>query len=195
MNSNPHIHYRRSIRLKGYDYSRPGLYFVTICTTNRLSLFGHIENRDMVLNDVGKMVNIVWNEMPNHYKGIGIHEFIVMPNHVHGIIEIESNSMTVGAGPCACSDDGWQKTEGQPQGVAPTMSLSDIVHRFKTLTTKRYIDGVNHNEFHQFNKRLWQRNYYEHVIRNEKSYHDLSEYIMNNPINWQEDRYYIPRSL
>lgn len=84
---------------------------------------------------------------------------------------------------------------GNPQGVAPTLSLSDIVHRFKTLTTKRYIDGVNNDELPRFNKKLWQRNYYEHVIRNEKSYNELTEYILNNPIRWQEDKYYIQEDI
>lgn len=81
--------------------------------------------------------------------------------------------------------------KGQPQGVAPTMSLSDIVHRFKTMTTNEYIQGVKNNNWPGFNKKFWQRNYYEHIIRNEKSYLEISEYIINNPLNWQGDKYYV----
>jgi putative transposase len=191
------LHVRKSIRLKGYDYSQAGLYFITICTQNRLCLFGEIENGEMVLNDAGMMIKTVWHEIPVYYHKFNVREFVVMPNHIHGIIQIISNPKPVGAGPRVCPINEWQqtnrqphKTIGQPQGVAPTMSLSDIVHRFKTLTTKRYTDGVNNNYWPRFNKKLWQRNYYEHIIRDEKSYYQISEYIQTNPLKWQNDKYY-----
>ena len=190
MKYDPDLHHRRSIRLKGYDYSQAGLYFITICTQNRLCVFGEIKNGEMVLNDAGMMIKTVWHEIPVYYHGFNIHEFIVMPNHVHGIIQIISNSKSVGAGPCACPINEWKQIIGQPQGVAPTMSLSDIVHRFKTLTTKRYTDGVKNNNWPRFDKRLWQRNYYEHIIRNEKTYYQISEYIETNPLKWKNDKYY-----
>ncbi len=136
------------------------------------------------------MIKTVWDEMPVYYQIFNVHEFVVMPNHIHSIIQIVSNRNPVGAGPCACPNPCIPKDIGQPQGVAPTMSLSDVVHRFKTLTTKRYVDGVKHNGWPRFNKKLWQRNYYEHIIRVEKSYHKLSHYIINNPKSWQEDKYY-----
>lgn len=93
MTYNPDIHHRRSIRLRGYDYSRAGAYFVTICTQNRECMFGKIVGGKMVLNDAGWMVNIVWDEMQNNYPGVETDEFIIMPNHIHGIIVL------VGAGP------------------------------------------------------------------------------------------------
>ncbi len=190
MKYNPNIHHRRSIRLKGYDYLQAGLYFITICTQNQLCLFGKIENGGMILNDAGMMIKTVWHEIPVYYYEFNVHKFVVMPNHVHGIIQIISNPKSVGAGPRARPINEWQQTMGQPQGVAPTMSLSDIVHRFKTLTTKRYTDGVNNNDWPRFNKKLWQRNYYEHIIRDEKSYYQISEYIQTNPLKWQDDKYY-----
>ena len=203
MKYDPNIHDRRSIRLKGYDYSKAGLYFVTICTQNRLCLFGEIEHGEMILNDAGMMIKTIWHEIPIYYHGFNIHEFVVMPNHFHGIIQIASNPKPVGAGPRACPvinecqrTNGEPETNGQPQqigqprGVAPTMSLPDIVHRFKTLTTKRYIDGVNNNNWHPFNKKLWQRNYFEHIIRNHESYLKITEYIHANPVKWREDKYY-----
>ncbi len=199
MKYDPDIHHRRSIRLKGYDYSKEGLYFISICTQNRLCLFGEIEKGRMVLNDAGIMIKTVWHEIPEYYNGFNVHEFVVMPNHIHGIVQIISNPKPVGAGPRACPmstracpdvDGQLQKRIGQPQGVAPTMSLSDIVHRIKTLTTKRYTDGVKNNDWSLFDKKLWQRNYYEHIIRDEKSYYQISEYIQTNPLKWQNDEYY-----
>ena len=193
---NPDIHHRRSIRLKGYDYSRAGLYFITICTHDNVCLFGKIKNGEMVLNHAGRMVKTVWNEIPDFYEQFDVHQFVVMPNHFHGIIEIVSIPKSVGAGPCACpnnvhlSHDG-QSIKGQPQGVAPTMSLFDIVRRFKTLTTKRYIDGVKKNNWTRISTKLWHRNYYEHIIRDEKSYVQISEYIQTNPLKWKDDKYYV----
>jgi len=110
MKYNPDIHHHRSIRLKGYDYSQAGAYFITICTQNRLCLLGKIDNGKMILNDAGKMVETVWNDIPRYYRGFCVHENIVMPNHFHGIIEI------VGAGPRACPDNtnGQPLTNGQP---------------------------------------------------------------------------------
>jgi len=144
------------------------------------------------------MIKTVWQEISIYYHEFNVHEFVVMPNHFHGIIQIipKPKPAPVGAGPCACPDidprqiDG-QPTTGQPQGVAPTMSLSDIVHRLKTLTTKRYTDGVKNNDWRTFDKKLWQRNYYEHIIRDEKSYEQISEYIQTNPLRWRDDQYYV----
>jgi hypothetical protein len=92
----PERHHRRTIRLKGYDYSQPGAYFVTICIQDRAYLFGEIVDGEMRLNDAGRMVHGVWHDMPHHYRGVDIDAFVVMPNHIHGII------ILVGAGPSAC---------------------------------------------------------------------------------------------
>ena len=198
MRYNQDVNQRRSIRLKGYDYSQEGLYFITICTQNKLCLFGEIESdgrgtMHRALNKYGIIAKEEWIKTSKIRTNIYLHQFVMMPNHIHGIIEIinDNKSVPVGAGPCACPNiDGQQKT-GQPHGVAPTMSLSDIVHRFKTMTTNEYIQGVKNNNWPGFNKKFWQRNYYEHIIRNEKSYLEISEYIINNPLNWQGDKYYV----
>ena len=187
---NPKIHHRRSIRLQGYDYSQPGLYYITICTQNKACFFGKINNGKMVLNGAGTMIKTIWSEIPVHYHGFDIHEFVVMPNHVHGIIQIISNPAPVGTGPRACPDNDGHPIKGHPQGVAPTMTLFDIMQRFKSFTTNQYIEGVKQNNWHPFNKKLWQRNYYEHVIRNEKAYDKICEYIATNPQQWQNDKYY-----
>lgn len=177
---NPDKHRRRSIRLKGYDYTQAGAYFVTICTQNRECLFGEIVEEEMRLNDAGQTVQSVWNELPCHYPGVEIDVFVVMPNHIHGTIVLMDDHV-VGATPCGCL------VPGQAQGPAPTMSLPDVVHRFKSLTTARFRHGVVQNNWHPFHGRLWQRNYYEHVIRNESELNRIREYIGANPARWEED--------
>jgi putative transposase len=171
-------HHRRSIRRKGYDYAQPGAYFVTTCAQGGECLFGEIVSGQMRMTDVGQMVHETWYAMPRHYAGIEVDMFVVMPNHVHGIIRL------VGAGPRA------RPGAGQPQGVAPTLSLSlpDVVHRFKSLTTTRYRQDVVEKSRHAFDGRLWQRNYFEHIIRNDRDLERIREYIAANPSRWSSDR-------
>ena len=186
-------HHRRSIRLPAYDYAQAGAYFVTVCTQNHECLLGEVVDGAMVLSEPGRMVETVWRELPQHYPGVEVDTFVVMPNHVHGII------MLVGAGPCACPDNPGQPRQvagqprgvsGQPPGVAPTgtMSLPDVVQRFKSLTTARYRHGVLQNRWPPFPGRLWQRNYYERVIRNDEELNGVRQYIVDNPAHWNDDR-------
>jgi len=189
MSYDPTRHHRRSTRLPAYDYGQAGAYFVTICTQNRECAFGEVVDGEIVLNEPGRMVETVWRELSQHYPGVEVDALAVMPNHVHGII------MLVGAGPCACPDNPGRsrRVAGQPQGVAPTgatgaMSLPDVVHRFKSLTTARYRRGVLQDRWLPFPGRLWQRNYYEHVIRNEEELDRVRQYIVDNPERWEEDR-------
>lgn len=191
MKFHPEIHHRRSIRLQGYDYTQAGAYFVTVCSQNRECLFGKIENAEMRLNAAGNMIESTWNEIPGNYPGIDIAEFIVMPNHIHGIIVIVG-ATSRGCPPHVCPETGHaREQQGQARGPAPTetrLSLPDVVHRFKTLTTKRYADGVKQWSWPPFQGRLWQRNYWEHVIRNESDLARIREYIQNNPTQWALDR-------
>jgi putative transposase len=163
MKYDPDRHHRKSIRLKGYDYAQAGLYFITICTQHRQCLFGSVAKGEMVLNDAGEMVTQQWHDLTNRFNQVDLHEFIVMPNHCHGIIEI-----TVGV-PLVCTPVG------------------DIVGAFKSLTTNAYIKGVNEQSWEAFDGKLWQRNYYERIIRNKEAYVKISEYIRNNPLKWQKD--------
>ena len=145
MSFDPGKHHRRSIRLKQYDYTQTGAYFVTACTQNRECFFGEIVDGVMRLTDVGEMIQKVWQELSEYYAGVGIDAFTIMPNHIHGIIVLTP----VGAGPGACP------ATGRPRGVAPTvMSLPDVVHRFKSLTTALYRQGVNENGWVPFYNRL-----------------------------------------
>lgn len=178
MKYNPDIHHRRSIRLKDYDYSQEGAYFVTICTQNRVCMFGDIVGREMRLNDAGKMVDITWNDLSEHNENILLDSFIVMPNHIHGIIII------VGAGskPARASTG-----EKQRAGLEPAPAgLPEIVRQLKTFSARR-INQIRNSP----GIPLWQRNYYERVIRNEHELHKIREYIINNPLNWETDENYI----
>jgi putative transposase len=175
----PTRHHRRSIRLPAYDYAQPGAYFVTVCTQNRECVFGQVVEGQMIVSDPGQMVESVWRQLPR-YHGVDVDAFAVMPNHVHGIIVLVGAG-PVGAGPRACPD------MGRPQEVAPTMSLPDVVHRFKSLTTARYRKGVLQDGWQPFPGRLWQRNYYEHVIRDEEELNRIRQYIIDNPASWEDD--------
>ena len=182
---------RKANRLEGYDYLQAGCYFVTICVQSREELFGEIIDGEMVANAAGKMVETIWNELPEFYRGIETDQFQVMPNHVHGIIVITGNEFhhrTIGTGPRACPDC-VHPPKGQPQGVVPTLSLSDIVHRFKSLAAHRYITGVKDGEWRPFDRKLWQRSFYDHVIRDDEDLYRVREYIQNNPLQWALDEY------
>jgi REP element-mobilizing transposase RayT len=194
---NLNIHHRRSIRLKGYNYAQAGLYFVTICTKNRACLFGEIQNKKMNLNDSGKMVDNEWLKIQRRFQNIQLHEYIVMPNHFHAILEIVGATLVVAQNDEVASDKNIDNRKGQ-QGIAPTggitktggntPTLGDIIGAFESITTVEYIRGVKNNNWESFNGKLWQRNYWEHIIRNDKSYNRISEYIINNPQNWDNDK-------
>ena len=202
MKYDPDKHHRRSIRLKDYDYSRCGAYYVTICVQERLCLFGDVVNGKMIMSDAGEMIHRTWSQLPEKYPVVRTDAFVVMPNHVHGIVLNDVDS-SVGAAPCGrplsrpnqnenCRvTEIESRDEGQPQGVAPTddrrISLSDIVHRFKSFTTNRYAKGVKESGWHSFPGRLWQRNYFERVIRNEDEMNRIRDYIDGNPQNWETD--------
>jgi len=173
--------HRRSLRLPNYDYAQAGAYFVTVCTNERKCLLGEIVGGEMRLSDAGRMVESVWIDIARHYSSVDIDAFVTMPNHIHGII-----ILGVGAGPRACPDE--KKRMGQPQRVAPTISLPEVVQRFKSLTTTKYIKGVAQESWPAFPGRLWQRNYYEHVIRKENELTLIREYIQLNPTKWAVDK-------
>ena len=191
---NPMRHHRRSIRLPAYDYAQAGAYFVTVCTQNRECAFGAVVDGEMVLNELGRMVETVWRELPQHYPGVEVDTLVVMPNHVHGIIILVGADPCARpeAGPCACPGNPGRSrgVTGQPQGVAPTgtMSLPDVVHRFKSLTTARYRRGLLQDRWLPFAGRLWQRNYHERVIRDDEELDAVRQYIADNQLRWVEDR-------
>ena len=173
MKYDPHKHHRRSIRLKGYDYTQPGAYFITICAYQRMHVFGEVIDGEMVLNETGKTARDEWFKTAELRSYAELHEdeFMIMPNHVHGIIRILERA---GQRPAPT-----RELFGKPvSGSIPT-----IVRAYKSAVTH----AVNVAE----NSRgsvLWQKNYYEHIIRNDRELQNIEWYIVNNPLNWQLDR-------
>jgi hypothetical protein len=167
--------------MKGYDYSQEGLYFITICCFENKHLFGRIEGGVMVLNEAGKIAERCWEEIPEHFRDVVLHAFVIMPNHVHGILEIVG---AAGAGAKKFSpvrDDGMIKMNS-PLPHSPSRTIGSVVRGFKIGVTKwmrQNTEVVN----------VWHRNYYDIIIRNEQSYDNISNYIINNPINWRDDRF------
>ena len=188
MKHDPDKHHRQSIRLKGYDYSQAGAYFVTICTQDRECLLGDIVDGEMRLNDVGQMVQDVWNDLPARYPDVETDGFVVMPNHVHGIIVIVGAPL-VGALPLVGAHfPGTMNHDTEKRaGTRPAPTLGDAVGAFKSIATHQYTDGVKQKNWPSFNGRLWQRNYYEHIIRSEEEMNRIREYIINNPLKWEYD--------
>ena len=173
------IYNRHSIRIKEYDYSTEGMYFITICTHNRKCIlskiiFQHIKNNvgtgpvsaQIKLTHEGNIIEKAYLDLEKEFINIKVHDYVIMPNHLHGIIQINQ----------------WADT-----GPAPT--LSDIICSFKTRTTGQIIKQIKRGICKPFNKRFWQRNYYEHVIRNENELYEIQKYIQYNPLNWEKDKY------
>lgn len=163
-------HQRHSIRLKDYDYSQAGAYFVTICTHKKEFLFGNVVNGEMRLNELGKVVQDEWHRSAKMRREIELDTFVVMPNHIHGIVTI------VGAQGLAPLQHGHPPLQRRPR------SLSTFVTGFKSAVTRRINDlrGTPYTP-------VWQRNYYEHVIRNEDDLDEIREYIVHNPLKWDLD--------
>jgi len=177
MKYNPDIHHRRSIRLRNHDYSLPGAYFLTVCTEDRACLFGNVADDTMRLNDAGRMIEQWWFELNRKFPTVETDEFVVMPNHFHGIVIIPVGAdLRVGPGSKA------------HQGAHAGAPLPTVIQWFKTMTTNDYIRGVKAASWPSFNGRLWQRNYYEHIIRDEDSLNRIRQYIVDNPARWAFDR-------
>jgi putative transposase len=188
MKYDPEKHHRRSIRLKGYDYTQMGAYFVTVVTKDRECLFGEVIDGETRLNGTGQVIERWWVELNHKFSMVDTDEFVVMPNHFHGIIVIAD--VRVGAdlrvGP-ASEGRGGNTTEGAHIGAPLPVSLPRIVQWFKTMTTNEYIRGVKQLGWTGFPGRLWQRNYYEHAIRTQESLDRIRRYILENPANWEFD--------
>ena len=163
---------RKTIRLKGYDYSQYGSYFVTICIFTKEPLLGDIYNDLIILSRIGHAITKWWQELPRKFPHIKLDEFVIMPNHIHGIITI------VGADLCVGPND---------MGAHTGAPLQKIVQWLKTMTTNEYLKLIKAGISQNMNSKLWQRGYFEHVIRNEKDLSAVRQYINDNPLKWQFD--------
>jgi REP element-mobilizing transposase RayT len=219
---NPNLHHRRSIRLKGYDYSQVGLYFITICCQDKICRFGKIENGEMILNEYGQIAYDEWAKLQERYPYISNDVFQIMPNHVHGIIVLDDvMPAAVGATLAVAPDnavtyDNWAGASPAPTpvaldnavdgGVGATLAVAqndarnddavarnttvgNIIGAYKSLVMNECLKIYKSRN--EFMGKFWQRNFYEHIIRNEQSYQNISDYIIHNPENWTEDKFYI----
>ena len=173
---------RRSLRLPGFDYGQAGAYFVTICTHNRVPMFGSIVGAEMRLNEAGRVVRECWTAIPEHYPRARTDAFVVMPNHVHGIVLLLDNVSGIRAtqGKRVGANDYSPLHRNESPFHSPSRTLGAIVRGFKIGVTKWF---RNNTDVHT----VWQRNYYEHVIRSEAALNDIREYIINNPAKWADD--------
>jgi putative transposase len=196
MKYEPQYHNRTSNRLKGYDYTQAGAYFITICTYERECLFGKIEDSRMILNENGIIAYIEWLKTCEWRKYVELDVFVIMPNHIHGIIVITQNDEScrgVLHTPCReivnPADKITQKEEEIIlMGVfntplqSPSKTIGAIIRGYKSSVTKN-VNQLKHNNGY----RVWQRNFHDHIIRDNASYVSISNYIVNNPANWQDD--------
>jgi len=175
---NPDIHHRQSMRLRNFDYSAEGAYFVTICTRERECLFGDIVHGAMVLNEAGRIIAETWQTLPDRFPQVVLGEHVIMPNHLHCIVCI------VGA-PLAAPDGENPDSKQGAASSAPT--LGKIIRAFKS------ISAIEVNRILERNGQpLWQRNYYERIVRSDKELNAIREYIRNNPDNWKNDEDFRP---
>lgn len=152
---------RSSPRLESYDYSKQGAYFLTICTYQHQGLFGNVRDGNMHLNPAGEMVESTWLELDEFYSFVQLDAYIIMPNHVHGIILLQESD---------------------------TVGVSDIMQRFKSKTTHLYGLGVRQTQWLPYHERLWQRSFYDHIIRQAESLDRIREYIYHNPLKWDLEK-------
>jgi putative transposase len=161
MRYDPNKHHRRAMRLRGCDYSQNGAYYLTLCTQHRLCLYGEIIDDKMELNDAGRMIERFWLEIPKRFTNVELDLYVVMPNHMHGIVAIA----------------------GKASDTIPAM-----MQQFKTFTTNAYIRGVKKENWQSFPGKLWQRSYYDHIVRNEAELNAIRHYIETNAVRWNEDQ-------
>ena len=218
------LHRRRSIRLKGYDYSQSGMYFITICCQDMICRFGKIENGEMILNDYGKIAHNEWEKLSERYPNVLLDVFQIMPNHIHGVIVLDEmravgatlavalnnetvapneNTDTLNDNAVALNNDAVVQNNrtgavnGNRAGASPAPTtdgatrkntIGNIVGAYKSLVANQCLEIFKSKN--EYMGKLWQRNYWEHIIRNEQSYQRIDNYIINNPTNWNNDKFY-----
>ena len=175
-------HHRRSIRLKNYDYSQAGIYYITIVTQNRECLFGDVVNGEMIINTFGRIIEYHWQKLPSHFKNIKLDYFQIMPNHFHGIIVIMDDAGAIHSVENKLQNENDSVgDESLPHGTQPG-SLAAIMQNIQSVTARK-INKIKKIQ----GQKLWQRNYWEHIIRNEQDLNRIRKYIMENPLKWELD--------
>lgn len=170
---------RRSVRLRGYDYRQAGVYFVTVCTHCNYKFFGSISEGEMILNELGSIARDEWQHVADARANVQLDYYVVMPNHLHGIVIIKDEKLE------RDSNELHNMSSREQSRTLQAGSLGAIVGHFKAAVGRR---AKRANIGRQ--QKIWQRNYYEHIIRNETSLDDIRRYIINNPARWHDDRLY-----
>ena len=195
MHNNPNKPKRRSIRILEYDYTQQGAYFISICTHLKKHIFGEITSGSMKLSPLGEIAHYQWLQLPQRFSNIELDAFIIMPNHIHGILIINKpqHPITRRYSPDLSNEDTPQVStltpcppvnSNPPHGTIPG-SIGAIIQNYKSLTSRK-INMLLRSK----NNPIWQRNFYEHIVRDETDYERIVEYIENNPISWSDDKYY-----
>ncbi|MCF6178951.1 MAG: transposase [Geopsychrobacter sp.] len=167
---NSDIHHRRSMRLRDYDYSRAGAYFVTICSHDRQLLFGDIDNGTMRLNRIGEIIHDQWQAIPRRFPIVELDEFVVMPNHLHCIFVLADQALSK---------------------LTETVTVGDIVGAYKSLCVHHCLQWVKKNDPNRMLGKIWQRNYWERIIRNDQEVGNIREYVQHNPTKWHSDKLFV----
>jgi putative transposase len=189
---NAPLHHRKSTRLKGWDYSNPGIYFVTLCVQDRACLFGEIIDGKMVTTDAGRYAKKCWTDIPSHFPAVELDEFVIMPNHIHGILMLrdvgannhspdhtpDNHKSLVRQSIAGANINSPLRNHTKTSGTSKT--IGSIIRGFKIGVTK-WFRGVVPDGM------VWQRNYYDHIGRDEKELFRIRHYIRNNPLNWESD--------
>ena len=185
MGYEPEKYNRRSMRMKGYDYSLPGAYFVTLLASGRKHLFWKVNLDQVELNEIGKIVEYCWLKIPNYFDNIKLDEYVIMPDHLHGIIFIEAalgkGEVFAGNAPNEVETQSANTSPLRPRGTKKG-SLGAIIQNFKLVST-RFVN----KRFYEAGNKIWQRNYYDRIIRNEREFNAIRQYIRDNPLNWEQD--------
>lgn len=188
MTFNPAKHHRRSLRLRGYDYAQAGAYFITVCAYERACLFGEVLRGKMVINNFGRILEACWREIPAHFPDVALDAFVVMPNHIHGVVLIDRSvgASHVGARhalPLPPRPDHASPLPSPESPGSKRTTLGVVVGSFKSACTKRI------NESRSLpGTPVWQRNYYERILRSEDALNTVRGYIQTNPARWKDDR-------
>jgi REP element-mobilizing transposase RayT len=173
-----------SARLKNWNYSYPGYYFITICTKNRDHFFGKIIDNQMHLSEIGRIVEQYWQDIPNHFPFANLDKQVIMPNHIHGIIVINKKQPSFPVETLQCNVSTQHKQISKiMSGISPKPgSLATIIRSFKSISTRTINEKYLSLHF------AWQPRFHDHVIRNNNELTKIRLYIVNNPKNWQNDR-------
>ncbi len=183
MGYHPDYHHRRSVRLKGYDYAQEGAYFITICCENHVCRFGTVQNGFMVLNSFGQIAHEEWLKTAQIRPQIELDDFIIMPNHMHAVFFIRRGELHSPYNTGGFPQEGELHSPLQVPFRSPAQTVGAVVRGYKSAVAGR-LKEVG------FTEKLWQRSFWEHIIRDEPAYQNITGYVRNNPRNWQRDKFY-----